>query len=69
MILENHWLILRPTEEKDLEFVLEAENHQENRPFILPYTRERHRKVITSQEEEHLLIVEKNTGSKLGFIV
>jgi hypothetical protein len=35
-------LQLRPTEETDLDYVLEAENDSENRQYIIPWSRERH---------------------------
>lgn len=69
MIIENNTFLLRPTKDVDLNFVLEVEKAKENNQFIIPYTFERHQQAITSNKEEHLVIIDKDQEEKVGFVL
>lgn len=47
---------LRVSRPVDLDFVLEAENHPDNRDYITQWTREQHRKAIEGTDSAHLII-------------
>jgi diamine N-acetyltransferase len=47
---------LRVSRPSDLDFVLEAENHPDNRDFITQWTREQHRKAMESADSAHVII-------------
>jgi len=60
---------LRRTDETDLDFVVGAESHLDNRSFILPWTRERHRAALSDPDIEHC-IVEENAGRRpVGIVI
>ncbi len=44
-------LILRPTAVADLAFVLAAEQHMDNAPYIGQWTQERHEAAISAEDE------------------
>lgn len=60
---------LRRTREDDLDFVLDAEQCEENRTFILPWARERHAAALTSEDLAHLIIETEADGSRVGYII
>ncbi|MDX2215008.1 MAG: GNAT family protein [Oculatellaceae cyanobacterium bins.114] len=49
-------LEFRQTTEADLEYVLAVEQHDENRPFILPWSREKHQAAIADPDIAHLIV-------------
>ncbi len=51
---------LRPTVEEDLDFVLQEEGREENRPFIGWWPRERHLDAITGGDLEHLILEDED---------
>ncbi|MBE9076441.1 GNAT family N-acetyltransferase [Romeria aff. gracilis LEGE 07310] len=46
-------LVLRPTQAQDFPFVLTAEQHPENAPFVSQWTLDRHRQALTELDEQH----------------
>ena len=57
---------LRQTCEADLNYILTAEHAEDNRPFIIPWTREQHLQAIADRNCAHL-IAEANT--KVGYVI
>jgi len=49
-------LALRRTVEEDLDFVVAAENHPENRPYVFQWSRERHRAALANGDLRHLVL-------------
>lgn len=49
-------LALRRTVEEDLDFVLEAENHPDNRSYVFQWPRDRHRTALASGDLRHLIL-------------
>mgnify|MGYP002685038630 CR=1 FL=1 len=49
-------LALRRTVEEDLDFVVAAENHPENRPYVFQWSRERHRAALANGDLRHLIL-------------
>lgn len=47
---------LRVTRPNDLDFVLEAENHPDNRDYVTQWTKEQHRKAVDSTDMAHVII-------------
>ena len=59
-------LRLRQTEEVDLDYILSAENNEENRQYIITWSREKHLQAINTPDSLHL-IVQKET--KVGYVI
>jgi diamine N-acetyltransferase len=57
---------LRQTRNTDLDYVLAAEHGEDNRPFIIPWTREQHLQAMADRDCAHL-IAEANT--KVGYVI
>ncbi|HEY9734721.1 MAG TPA: GNAT family protein [Trichocoleus sp.] len=65
-------LSLKPTQPQDLAFVLAAENHLDNRPYIHPWSQERHLEAIHSEDEAHFLLVAEDTtqdARPVGYLI
>lgn len=74
-------LELRQTTEHDLDYILATEQHDENRSFILPWTREKHQTAIVDPDIAHLIVqiaptqtsaVQVSTNQmamKVGFVI
>lgn len=59
---------LRPTRLEELDFVLAAEAHPENAPFIRAWSRDRHAAALGHPDLRHL-IVESGEGRPAGFVI
>ncbi len=59
---------LRHTRESDLDFVLAAEQDEENRPFVKVWTREQHLAALASEDISHLIIESAGDGS-VGYVI
>ena len=57
------------TSEKDLSFVVSAEQHAENRSFVTVWTREQHLEALTSDDSSHLIIENIADASRVGYII
>lgn len=67
--IENENIVLIETEYADIDLIIEIENQQENKIFITPYDKKRHKQVIESNDEVHLTVWNKNSKKILGFII
>ena len=59
-------LQLRPTEETDLDYVLEAENDGENRQYIIPWSRKQHLQSIRDNNIAHLVVWSE---TRIGYVI
>lgn len=66
---EVPFVVLRPTRPPDLEFVVAAEEDVENRPFILPWPKERHAEVLESTDFAHRIIEAGDPAHRVGFVL
>jgi RimJ/RimL family protein N-acetyltransferase len=60
---------LRPTRPDDLDWVLAAEGHPENRPFVTRYTRALHEECLTHPDLAHLVIESLADGGMVGYVI
>ncbi|WP_438444933.1 GNAT family N-acetyltransferase [Gorillibacterium sp. sgz5001074] len=56
ILASSERVILRVTRPNDLDFVLEAENHPENRNYVSQWTKEQHRKAVEGTDTAHVII-------------
>jgi diamine N-acetyltransferase len=59
-------LKLRKTEEADLDYVLEAEHSDENRLFLIPWSREQHVQSLRNPDFQHLIA---QTETRVGYAI
>ncbi len=62
-------LILQPTTVADLAFVLAAEQHGDNSPYIGQWTQAGHEAAISSEDEAHFVAVTTTDGQPVGYVI
>jgi diamine N-acetyltransferase len=60
---------LRPTTPADLDWVLEAEAHPENAPFVTRWTRGQHEAALGHADMRHLVIESVLDGRAVGYVI
>ncbi|MCD8510033.1 MAG: hypothetical protein LRY73_09305 [Bacillus sp. (in: Bacteria)] len=69
MIGETNRLKFRKTEMRDLKFVCELEQDEDNAAFIIPWSDEKHKEAIENKDIVHLIIEELYTSKQIGYII
>ncbi len=59
---------LRPTTAADLDWVLAAESHPENAPYVTQWTRAQHAEAIAHPDMRHL-VLESGDGAAVGYLI
>ena len=62
----NFQISLRKTEEKDLDYVLAAEQDPANRMFVIPWSRDEHRQALVKPDLAHLIV---QGDRELGYVI
>jgi diamine N-acetyltransferase len=57
---------LRQTEEIDLDYILSAENNEENRQYIIPWSREKHLQAMNTPDILHLIVQKE---ARVGYAI
>jgi len=57
---------LRRTEETDLDYVLAVEHSEENRLFVIPWSREQHRQALADPNVAHLIA---HAQTRVGYVI
>ncbi|EDX84589.1 acetyltransferase, GNAT family [Synechococcus sp. PCC 7335] len=57
------YVTLRPTRQADLDFVIAAERHPDNAPYVGQWTLEQHKDAIASQNNAHLIVEKTSTAT------
>jgi diamine N-acetyltransferase len=60
---------LSPTVKNDLDFVLAAEQHESNRPFISQWTHQQHEAALEDKNISHLIIKCISNQLSVGYII
>jgi len=68
-VVQSQLLRLRRTTDEDLDFVFHAEQHEENRTFIIPWSRERHREAFVNEDMLHLICETVDGSRAVGYII
>lgn len=68
-VIESEKIALVSTTEADLDFVTALEIHPQNRRYVMNYSKEQHLEVMHSADEQHLIIFDKGTNEKAGFVI
>ena len=65
--MSTHRIELRPTRPADLAWVLAAEQHFENAPYVGQWSRARHEEAIAAKDEAHLVV--EQTHQPVGYVI
>lgn len=68
MVIQSNILDFRKTEVIDLNFVVETETEQANRPYIGQWTYEQHQEALTNKDVAHF-IIENKQGEQVGYVI
>ena len=68
-LIESDRLKLLLTQKNDIYKIMSMETHNENKPYVTPYSYQRHGQVISSNDEMHASIWDKATDDLLGFVI
>ncbi|MFC3771297.1 GNAT family N-acetyltransferase [Paenibacillus sp. GCM10012303] len=68
IVAESGRIRFRKTNEDDLVFVQQAEQHPENRPYVITWPREKHLEAINSEDHLHMVITDPE-GRAVGYII
>ncbi len=65
----NPSIYIRKTEPKDIPFVITAERHPENSPYVYQWSDEEHLLALTSSNLKHYVIADKTTEALAGYVI
>lgn len=68
-MLAGRKLLLRPTADAEIDFVVELERHSENADYIEQWSTGDHRSCIRSADCTHWIIEELRAGEPVGFVM
>src|SRR5262249_20786673 len=60
---------LRRTTAADLDWVLAAEGHAENRPYVTQWTRAQHEETLDHVDRRHLIVESLADGRPVGYVI
>ncbi len=69
LLAQSSRIQFRWTTESDLDAVLRLEQDVENRPFIIPWTREQHREACSNPDLAYLIIETRRASHMIGFLL
>lgn len=62
-------LSLRITTEKELEFILAAEQHEENKPYVGQWNRLQHLQSLDDPDIGHFIVYDESAAEAVGYII
>jgi Acetyltransferases, including N-acetylases of ribosomal proteins len=62
-------IILRNTQENDLDFVVDSEHQPDNAQYVGQWTKEQHRVSLFNEDILHLIVEEKSTNKPIGYVI
>ena len=60
---------LKKTQSDDLNFVLRAEQSEENRPFVVQWSKERHSEALINENMAHMVVEAETDGRRVGYVI
>ena len=67
-IIELDGIHLKKTTIEDLDFVIQTENHRENKDFVMSWTLKQHRDSLLDEDKLHL-IIETSDKKRIGYAI
>lgn len=68
-VVQSNLLLLRRTTPEDLDFVLPAEQHEENRLFVMAWPRAQHQEALANTDLLHLICETVANARAVGYII
>ncbi len=69
ILKKSEKIILRPTEVKDLDFIINAEREKENAQYVGQWSKEKHVEAFSNKDILHLVIEDVNTNDLVGYLI
>lgn len=69
IIEKSDIIVLRSTEESDLNFVVDSERGDENANYVVQWSREEHSNALQQEDIMHLIVEDKNTHRAVGYVI
>lgn len=69
IIEKSSIIVLRTTEEKDLEFVVNAEGNPINAQYVTVWSREQHKNALLEKDILHLIVEDSITNKPVGYVI
>lgn len=66
---QSDFIILRNTQENDLDFVVDSERLPDNAQYVGQWTKEQHRNSLFQEDILHLIVEEKSTNILIGYVI
>ena len=67
--MNNQRIVLRLTENKDINFVIKTESNPHNSQFIIPWTKQQHQDAFLNKDILHLIVEDKLTHKSEGYVI
>lgn len=68
-IIENNMVGIRKTKIEDLEYVMKAETHDENKPFVGQWEYEKHVESLKDENIFHIIIEDYENKKPIGYAI
>jgi RimJ/RimL family protein N-acetyltransferase len=62
-------IVLRLTENKDINFIIKTESNLHNAQFIIPWTKQQHKDAFLNKDILHLIVEDKLTYKSVGYVI
>jgi len=62
-------IIIRNTQENDLDFVINSEHEPDNAQYVGQWTKEQHKNALFNEDILHLIVERKNTNIPIGYVI
>jgi RimJ/RimL family protein N-acetyltransferase len=69
IVEKSDFIILRNTQEDDLDFVVDSERQPDNAQYVDQWTKEQHRNSLFQEDILHLIVEEKATNEPVGYVI
>lgn len=66
---EQSSIVLRNTQENDLDFVINAEQEPSNAQYVGQWTKEQHKKALFNEDILHLIVEDKTTDKPIAYVI
>ncbi|WP_291579743.1 GNAT family N-acetyltransferase [Clostridium sp. UBA6640] len=66
---KSDYIILRNTQEYDLDFVVNSEHQPDNAQYVGLWTKEQHKNSLFQEDILHLIVEEKSTNKPVGYVI
>lgn len=62
-------IILRLTEVSDIDFVIKTESDPYNSQFVIQWTKQRHKEVLSNKDILHLIVEDRSVHKPIGYVI